>query len=399
NGDYVLRDVGSANGTLLNGKLIEAMTPYTLSSGDQIHLGRLLFIFQASGDVSSLPTIRRPYTSLDHQWLRLDEAAPAQPPAVQQPAQQPVAMPSIPSTQRQPFMSGPLPAQPSVITGSLLASTGPTAALPAAHLRFTVFYPPDVAANSWYALLIYAHHENAAEAIHKDAALYQEDANEAPRREPMMSSQLLRGLPITVIPECSGIAFNPWRLTFRWQDEWHRLELRLSARREQVNTTPQGSIYVFVGPLLVARLPLEIAVKQPDIEIMSSDKDVSRGFFQHPFISYSRHDVAFRQACLNACRTIGCADFVNIEDLRPGLQLHEQVKHAIDTADVFQLGWSARASHTDYVTREWTYALQSGRGDNFICPVYWDVPHAPIPKPLAARRFIYLPAYTFNLSG
>ncbi|MBO0794552.1 MAG: FHA domain-containing protein, partial [Ktedonobacteraceae bacterium] len=191
NGDYVLRDVGSANGTLLNGKLIEAMTPYTLSSGDQIHLGRLLFIFQASGDVSSLPTIRRPYTSLDHQWLRLDEAAPAQPPAVQQPAQQPVAMPSIPSTQRQPFMSGPLPAQPSVITGSLLASTGPTAALPAAHLRFTVFYPPDVAANSWYALLIYAHHENAAEAIHKDAALYQEDANEAPRREPMMSSQLL----------------------------------------------------------------------------------------------------------------------------------------------------------------------------------------------------------------
>lgn len=443
-GTYTLSDEGSANGTLLNGKLIEAHKPYILNNGDQIHLGRLLLVFHESEDVADLPTIRRPYTPIERKLLRLDEsvpraastpslaapnavpptemppAAPAKPvvpptemsPAVAlpsmspaalvQPTEMPLARPSAaPAMVGQPLVSAPPQAPaPSVApvkpVAPLLQPTAPTNVLPAARLRFTLFYPQVVAASNWYALLVYAHPESAIESIYKDAALYQQDAGEVQRREPGLSSQLLRGLPITVIPDCPGVAFNPWRLTFRWQEEWHRLEMRLSARREQVDAALRGALHIFVGPLLVARLPLELLVRDPDVEIIGGDKDVSCSFYKQTYLAYSRKDVALRQASLRACRALGNAEFLTLEDLRPGPALSAQVKSAIMAADVFQLCWSEWAIHSDYVARECGFALQSGKGSDFICPIYWEVPQPALPPQLPPRRFIYLPSYTFS---
>jgi pSer/pThr/pTyr-binding forkhead associated (FHA) protein len=63
NGDYVLRDEHSANGTFVNGQQLEEMTPRTLQDGDHIGIGEHELIFQAfksesSGvDIESMPTI------------------------------------------------------------------------------------------------------------------------------------------------------------------------------------------------------------------------------------------------------------------------------------------------------------------------------------------------------
>jgi len=38
---YTIRDLGSANGTWLNGVRLEGYVPYLLTDGDQIQLGRL----------------------------------------------------------------------------------------------------------------------------------------------------------------------------------------------------------------------------------------------------------------------------------------------------------------------------------------------------------------------
>ncbi len=63
NGNYVLRDERSANGTFVNGQQIEEMTLRTLQDGDHIGIGEHELIFQAykspmSGvDIESMPTI------------------------------------------------------------------------------------------------------------------------------------------------------------------------------------------------------------------------------------------------------------------------------------------------------------------------------------------------------
>jgi pSer/pThr/pTyr-binding forkhead associated (FHA) protein len=79
NGDYVLRDERSANGTFVNGQQIEEMTPRTLQDGDHIGIGEHELIFQAykspmSGvDIESMPTITVGSSSLADMTYRTRE--------------------------------------------------------------------------------------------------------------------------------------------------------------------------------------------------------------------------------------------------------------------------------------------------------------------------------------
>ena len=79
NGDYVLRDERSANGTFVNGQQIEEMTPRTLQDGDHIGIGEHELIFQAykspmSGvDIESMPTITVGSSSLGDVTYRTRE--------------------------------------------------------------------------------------------------------------------------------------------------------------------------------------------------------------------------------------------------------------------------------------------------------------------------------------
>ena len=63
NGNYVILDERSANGTFVNGQQLEEMTPRTLHDGDHIGIGEHELVFQAyksasSGDdIESMPTI------------------------------------------------------------------------------------------------------------------------------------------------------------------------------------------------------------------------------------------------------------------------------------------------------------------------------------------------------
>ncbi|MBE3565087.1 MAG: FHA domain-containing protein [Thermogemmatispora sp.] len=58
NGQYILRDERSANGTFVNGQQLEELVPYTLKDGDHIGIGEHELIFQAPAvSVDELPTI------------------------------------------------------------------------------------------------------------------------------------------------------------------------------------------------------------------------------------------------------------------------------------------------------------------------------------------------------
>ncbi|GER82358.1 hypothetical protein KTAU_09960 [Thermogemmatispora aurantia] len=45
NGNYALKDEGSANGTRLNGQMITKYQPYPLQEGDKIQLGQTVLVF------------------------------------------------------------------------------------------------------------------------------------------------------------------------------------------------------------------------------------------------------------------------------------------------------------------------------------------------------------------
>ena len=52
NGDYVLRDEGSVNGTFVNGQQLAELTPHVLQDGDRVGIGEHVFLFRAPASPS-----------------------------------------------------------------------------------------------------------------------------------------------------------------------------------------------------------------------------------------------------------------------------------------------------------------------------------------------------------
>ena len=82
----------------------------------------------------------------------------------------------------------------------------------------------------------------------------------------------------------------------------------------------------------------------------------------------------------------------DVHTLRSGQHWSDEIYAMIDKADIFQLFWSETAAQSQYVEKEWRYALTLNRdGQNFIRPVYWEAPMPNVPTDLGHIHFAYEP--------
>jgi hypothetical protein len=113
-------------------------------------------------------------------------------------------------------------------------------------------------------------------------------------------------------------------------------------------------------------------------------------------VSYSRKDAAVAEAFRLAQLALGNEVFMDTYSIRTGENWQAALAKAIDTADIFQLFWSAHAAESPNVHDEWDYALKyrcpNTRCADFIRPVYWEQP-LPVPPPpeLGHLNFRFVP--------
>lgn len=374
---YILRDEGSSNGTYINGQLMEIMHPHRLQEGDQIALGRHQFIFHLSAPASKTPEAQ---SALEQ--LAFPAAAPSHAAASEQ---------ILP--QGSPEVELPPPDASRIMR---FQATAPMRVISADRLRFSMFYPRTVAIDDWYSFLFYAYPRQASMQIQEDAVRYREGVEEESAKPSSQENPLLlHGIPITVVPECEGMLFNPKRQTFTWTNAWHRLEFRGTAKKESVEAH-RGRLSIFAGPLLLGALPLTIqTVPVEDQAADEADVHASTEAYKQIFTAYSRDDTIIMMMCRYIYRMLGFSELARIDALRFGDIEEKALQHLIAEAEVFQLFWSEHAMNSPYVTREWEYALGLQRGNGFLRPVYWNVPLARPPEALRQLPFTYLPRYTF----
>lgn len=377
-GGYILRDEGSSNGTYINGQLIEIMHPHMLQEGDQIALGRHQFVFHQSA-----PAQREAEAPSSAKQAASAAVGSFQPAASEQ-----VFPHSSPDTELPP---------PDVSRITRFQATAPMRVVSADRLRFSTFYPRAAAIGDWYSFLFYAYPQQAGMQIQEDAVRYREGVEEEPAKLSSSGNNplLLQGIPITVVPECEGMLFNPKRQTVTWTNAWHRLEFRGTVREETI-AVHHGRLSVFSGPLLLGSLPLTIqTVPAEDEAADEADVHVSSEAYKQIFASYSRDDTVIMMMCRYIYRMLGFSELARVDAVRFGDIEEKALQHLIAEAEVFQLFWSEHAVNAPYVTREWEYALSLQRGDGFLRPVYWNVPLVRPPETLRHIPFTYLPRYTF----
>jgi hypothetical protein len=261
---------------------------------------------------------------------------------------------------------------------------------PDENVRFTVYRPKTVRPRKWYPMVAFVHlDELPAEASEGDPDPRNEVEGQADRllgpaagefdRNTVDSRHAIpREGELTFLPEMDGIDFNPPLQSIRWMENVHRVEFRLRARPALDQGTARGRLVVFLGPFLLADVPLTIRVDGSYVESVDSQdwEPAVAPAYRKVFASYSHQDEAVVTQVESHVESIGDRYLRDCRNLRSGEPYDERLLEMIEEADVFQLFWSTNSMRSDYVRREWEHAisLRPKKGRYFIRPIYWEDP-------------------------
>jgi hypothetical protein len=175
----------------------------------------------------------------------------------------------------------------------------------------------------------------------------------------------------------------------RWLEDLQQVDFRLHALPHTAGRAVAGAVEAYVGPLLVAQVPLSIRVRGAgDRSERVEGVAASTGrLFGSVFASYAHEDHEVVKAVAEAYRALGINVLMNKVPMGAGEARQQELPKLIEEADVFNLFWSKAASRSQQVTEEWRHALslQGRKGERFIRPVYWNIPW---PRPPAELKHL-----------
>lgn len=256
------------------------------------------------------------------------------------------------------------------------------------NVKFTVYKPRVVAPFEWYPLLAFAHLEDLAEEPgRKPEESIEEEVREQARQalgdllpayadDSEDSSQAIPpDAEITFVPTIPGFRFNPPQATFLWLEAIHREEFRMQAPPQLDGQIARGRLSVYWGRILLAELNLKIRVDSGLVESATAAVTKMEAVrpYQDIFASYSHKDTAIVLEFERYVKTLGHRYLIDRSNLRAGEVWDERLQGMIREADAFQLFWSRNSMQSEFVQKEWRYALSLGR-DSFVRPTYWEEP-------------------------
>ncbi len=259
-------------------------------------------------------------------------------------------------------------------------------------VRFSTYYPREVAPEIWNPLKAYVFKPSAGSAVSADAA--QELGALLPSyREVERPAQMsiAEGALISATPELDGFQFNPPRAEIRFYEDWQRFDFKLRAMGAPLEQASNGRITFTVEGVIVADIPISIYVGKAAAATAAPASD-SRPIYQSIFCSYSHRDTQIVERVERVYKALGMTFLRDVVSLRSGQDWDAELLRLIEQADIFQLFWSNAASQSQAVRKEWLHALSLKRQDRaFIRPVFWEQPMPPPAPELAAIHFAFEP--------
>jgi hypothetical protein len=214
-----------------------------------------------------------------------------------------------------------------------------------------------------------------------------------------------RGAQLLFKPWIEGDGrINPATARISWQEPIHRIEFRFWLPSTTDGTTVRGGVRVFNDMLLIGELRFSVQVSSeaplaggPEVRTVSA-------MYRKIFASYAHEDVRVVRPFISHIETLGDRYLVDVRNLRSGEVWSSKIEDMIREADIFQLFWSSNSMRSEYVRKEWEYALSLPR-DLFVRPFHWeepmpkDVKEGLPPSSLTRLHFAKLPEFTYGYGG
>jgi len=148
-----------------------------------------------------------------------------------------------------------------------------------------------------------------------------------------------------------------------------------------------GRIKLLLGDLPIASILFDVNVAGPSEALPAGEVTVDVRRIGRAFASYASDDRPEVLRRVQGMRSVGVQVFMDIMQLRAGEEWEPALFREISRSDGFFLFWSDAARRSEWVQKEWRYALMQ-RGLEFINPVPLADPRdVPPPPELSAKHF------------
>jgi hypothetical protein len=198
---------------------------------------------------------------------------------------------------------------------------------------------------------------------------------------------IVRGTRLAILVCLHEVAFEQSEEAILWTGDIANVTF---AARANVNASlgpKPGTVMIYAEGIQIARINFVVEIGSAANEASTLIEDGQR--LRSAFASYASAD---RNAVLARVQGIHKVApdldiFLDVVKLRSGQDWAVQISREIESREIFYLFWSENAKKSEWVEKEWKYALAS-RGLNFIDPVPLVSPdEVPPPPELAAKHF------------
>jgi hypothetical protein len=190
-----------------------------------------------------------------------------------------------------------------------------------------------------------------------------------------------RGTTISAGLFVDGLIVEPSEKTLTWTGSLNNSSFVVTVPDNEREGTKIGRLCFYMNGLEVSRLHFKflISLKQKeDIKLANSFSYATK--YKTAFASYASEDRNDVLARVQGLEKAGVDVFMDVRNLRSGERYEDKLLEKILSTDIFYLFWSTAAKKSEWVKKEWEYALNN-RGIDFISPIPLDSPDIVPPPP------------------
>jgi len=255
------------------------------------------------------------------------------------------------------------------------------------NVRFTLTGPGVLAPGAAHELQFWVHVEQQTSTVLEAASV----VHGLPQSGLAVKSEgpypLHRGSRISVRLKIDGLKCLDNHKWVTWTGEIGNTAFVVEVPPGATERAYPGTASIRLAGLEIARMSFLVRVGPPNLNINEIPSQTTS--YRSAFASYASEDRAEVLSRVQGMETAhkGLDVFVDVINLRSGQNWERELVERISKSDVFYLFWCRHAMNSDWVNKEWHWAL-SAKGQGFIDPVPLETPDlAPPPEELAAKHF------------
>lgn len=248
-------------------------------------------------------------------------------------------------------------------------------------VRFSAISPKKVTAGKYMPINIVMYEDKYRSAVDEIVSTYEEPAKESKSGY----HDVERNSVIKVVLSSADVHIEDDTEEEIWNGKYINFEFAVKIPsdiiEEQILLT--ASVYINDVPATKLKLIVDCNAK-PKQNITVSRKDISSAF-----VSYASQDRTIVTAYVHAMEAVrpDMKIFFDVDSLRDGQLWNNELMKEIDNCDTLFLCWSPFAKESEWVDKEWRYALET-KGDDSIEPMSVVPPEkCPPPPELQHKHF------------